>query len=244
MTKLSLSIVITSYTEKRAAIILELLDSIKNQTLQDFEVIFVVDQSKILFDKIKSYLSEREDSFTRFKVIFNTGESGMSAGRNLGAKETSSDILAFLDDDVVLFPTWAEELVKTFQDSSIIGVTGPAVPLWETGCPNWFPTELEWIVGGTKWYTATELVDVRNAWGMNLSFRKQAFIDCGGFKNNFGLRNSERKGWKDPPSEDVDLSFRIRQKTGRRIVYNPLMEVKHRATRDKLTLALSCKKSA
>src|SRR5208283_5835391 len=41
-------------------------------------------------------------------------------------------------------------------------------------------------------------------------------------------------GWHDPPSEDVDFSLRVRKATGKRIVFNPLAQVAHKITRDRL----------
>lgn len=38
------------------------------------------------------------------------------------------DTIGFVDDDVVFFPKCAEELTKSFDDHSIIGITGPALP--------------------------------------------------------------------------------------------------------------------
>ncbi|HEY40753.1 MAG TPA: glycosyltransferase [Dehalococcoidia bacterium] len=221
-----LSIVITSYTTERLRDIYELMDSIKNQTYPDIETIFVTESSMELFDKVKAYASE--NATFNLAVVLNNGEQGLSAARNIGIKQAKGDIIAFVDDDTVLFDNWAEQVVMAYADDSIIGVTGPALPLWEDESMSWFPEELYWVISCTAWSGWNEVREVRNAWGMNMSFRREAFERAGLFVSDFGLHNSRRTGWADPPSEDVDLSIRVRESTGKHIVYNPDVRVRHR----------------
>ena len=221
-----LSIVVTAYTIERLDDIFELLDSIKIQTYPHIEVIFVAERSEVLFDKVKSYA---EENGINVKMLFNSGQTGLSAARNLGTKEAKGDIIAFVDDDVVLFQNWAKEMMKAYEDDSIIGVTGPALPLWENESMSWFPEEFFWIISCTAWSGWKRVIEVRNAWGMNMSFRKEAFKKAGLFKVTFGLNNGSRKCWFDPPSEDVDFSIRAKSATGKIIKFYPEVKVKHRA---------------
>lgn len=222
-----LSIVITAYTTERLNDISQLLQSIKNQTFLRIETIFVVERSKELLEKVSSLSIEY--SIPNFKVLFNDGEPGLSAARNMGIKEASGNIIAFVDDDVLLYPDWADKMVKAYSNDSIIGVTGPAFPLWETESMSWFPQEFYWIISCTAWNTEDRVKEVRNAWGMNMSFKRDAFEQAGLFKNNFGLRNSARKRWFDPPSEDVDFSIRVRSQLKKAILFDPSVRVQHRA---------------
>ena len=61
-----------------------------------------------------------------------------------------------------------------------------------------------------------------------MSFKKEAFDKAGLFSTSFGLRNSKKTSWADPPSEDIDISLRIKAETGKRIVYSPYVKVSHR----------------
>jgi glucosyl-dolichyl phosphate glucuronosyltransferase len=227
-----LSIILTSYTSERLEDIFELLISISAQTFDNFETIFIVEGSKELYCELIQF-SKKED--LKIKIVFTDQKLGLSGARNLGSKEAKGEIVAFVDDDAVLFPEWAQEVARTFQDKSIVGVTGPAIASWKGKALGWFPEEFYWLIGGTSWYNEMEITDVRNAWGMNMSFRKQAFIECNGFDTNFGLHNFSRSSWSDPPSEDVDLSFRVRKETGKRIVYNPKVQVFHKVNDKKVT---------
>jgi len=79
-----------------------------------------------------SIIKEKENNFPGLKVIFNDIAPGMAASRNIGAKESTGEIVAFVDDDAVLTTQWAEETAHAYDnDSRIIGLTGPIVPLWE-----------------------------------------------------------------------------------------------------------------
>lgn len=232
-----LSIVITAYTLDRLKDVRELLDSIKAQTYANIETIFVVEHLRELYDQVEDY--SRERSIPNIKVIFNEGESGASAARNLGIKQAKSDIIAFVDDDAVLFPDWAEEMVKTLEDSSIIGVTGPALPLWADGVASWFPEEFYWIISCTSFFECSETREVRNVWLQNASFRREAFELAGLIDVGLGPRDSTQ-GFKGREikegviSEDVELSLRVKRVTGKRIVYNPSVRIKHKVHSQRL----------
>jgi glycosyltransferase involved in cell wall biosynthesis len=223
---LTLSIIITSYTTERINDIYELLDSIKMQSYPHIETIYVAEQTRELIEKISEY-AER-NNISNIKVLFNDGEHGLSAARNIGLKTAKGEIIAFVDDDVVLYRGWAEGILKAHENDKVIGVTGPAFPLWENDAIAWFPKEFYWIISCTGWGNWSEITEVRNAWGMNMSFKKEAFKKAGDFITSFGLCNSERKSWRDPPSEDVDLSMRIKKTTGKIIIFHPDVKVKHR----------------
>ena len=213
-----LSIVATSYTTEHLEDIYTLLESIKIQTYKNIEVIFVAEQSQELYDKVKDYGETK--NVTHLKVLFNDGEPGLSAARNVGIGKVTGDIIAFVDDDVVLFPEWAEEMVKAYDDDSIIGVTGPAVPLWEDESMSWFPEEFYWIISCTAWTDWDKPREVRSAWGMNMSFKREAFNSASLFSNVFGYHK--------PMAEDLEFSLRLKSKTGKQIFFNPRVRVWHK----------------
>ncbi len=222
-----LSIIITSYTTERLKDVYELLDSVKAQTYSNIETIFVAERSVELLDRVRAYAGGKDG----LKVIFNDGQMGLSAARNLGIKAARGDIIAFVDDDALLFPDWAEEVVKSYADDSIIGVTGPAFPMWENeSAADWFPEELYWIAGCTAWCDWNEIKEVRNAWGQGMSFRKEAFQVAGPFLAEIGFdKGRYRRGLlTEDVGDDVELSLRVKAKTGKRIVANPGVRLRHR----------------
>lgn len=223
-----LSIVITSYTTERLVDIYDVLDSLKVQTYRDMEILFIAEKSQDLCEQVEAYA---ESEAMPIRTIFHEGPLGMSGARNLGIREATGSIIAFIDDDALAFPEWASCIVRTFADESIIAVTGPATPHWVDGEIDWLPKELYWIIGCTDWVQLDSLGDARNVWGMNMAFRREAFELAGAFSTDIGGVHGERLH-----GEEVELSLRVRSKTGKRVVYNPEVKVMHKVYGGRLSL--------
>ena len=227
-----LSIVVTAYTTERINDIYALLNSIKEQAYPDIETIFVIERSEELLNRVNDYVSQK--NIAQVKVIFSKEKLGLSGARNLGITKASGEIVAFIDDDVVLFPDWSEEMVKTYHDESIIGVTGPGSPMWEDEKLRWLPAELYWIVSCTAFTGWKEARAVRSAWGMNMSFRREAFDQCL-FSTSFGQTTGGKEAWKAGPVDDAEFSIKLRLKTKRLIMYNPQVQVYHKVYKYRLS---------
>ena len=72
-----------------------ILESLKNQTFKDFQVIIVDANSK---DNTKKKAFEFRKYFKNFRFIIKK-RKGISLARNVGAKKSKGDILAFFDSD-------------------------------------------------------------------------------------------------------------------------------------------------
>jgi len=163
--------------------------------------------------------------------------------RNLAIRQVKSDIVAFIDDDALPFPDWAEEIVKTYaEDNSIIGVTGPIFPLWGQESLGWFPREFYWIFSCT-YRDIPEKTEVRNGFGTNLSFSQGAFNSGELFRTSMGAKGRGQEGWQEPGAEEAEFSLRVKQKTGRRIIYNPKVRVKHRVYQYRLRARFIAKRA-
>jgi len=237
-----LSIVVTSYTMERLKDIYDLLDSIKLQDYPYIETVFVGERTRELGDRVRAYAEEKK--IQNVKILFNEGEPGLSSARNLGIKNASGEIVGFVVDDAVLAPSWARELVNTFgTHESAVGVTGPAFPLWEDESMDWFPAEFYWIIGCTSWYSSDKIVKIRNLWGMNMAFRKEVFQMCGLFSPSLGLWGGDKVGWNKPPGDENEFSFRVKQKMGKDLLYNPRVIIKHKIRKRSYTLKLIAKEA-
>ncbi len=227
-----LSIVVTAYTAERIDDIRELLGSITTQTFTDIETIFIIERSEELLNRVNDYIKQK--NMTRVQVVFSKDKLGLSGARNLGITKASGEIIAFIDDDVVLFPNWAEEMVKAYHDESIIGVTGPGLPMWEEKKMSWLPEELYWIVSATAFAGWRGERAVRSAWGMNMSFRRGAFNHCL-FSTSFGQTTGGKEAWKAGPVDDAEFSIKLRLKTKKFIMYNPQVQVYHKVYKYRLS---------
>jgi len=223
-----LSTIITTFSESRLPDVFDLLASLKEQTYPHIEVLFVGERTPELCGRVREYADQR--NMRNVAILFNDGDPGLSAARNVAIPEAKGELIAFLDDDVVAFPDWAEALVRAFAETDAIGVTGPALPLWENPSMAWFPEELYWIISCTAWSGWDRVREVRNAWGMNMAFRKEAFSVAGLFHSATGYH-------KGPFAEDNEFSLRVRSKTGKRILYVPDATVWHKVHRYRLSLS-------
>jgi glycosyltransferase involved in cell wall biosynthesis len=228
-----LSIVITSYTMDRLKDIRELLDSIKAQTYPDTETIIVIERTTELLGHINQYIVEQ--SIPRTKSMFNEGECGLSAARNLGIKETTGEIVAFVDDDALPCPDWADEIIQTYRDNTVIGATGPSFPKWESKTIDWVPEEFYWLIGGSIFNACTEIREVRNVSGTNMSFRREAFDLCGFFSTQLGAKGGGESGKHELVGEETEFSMRVSSITGKHILYNPNVKVQHRVYKFRVT---------
>ncbi len=241
MGQVKISIITTSYTMDRFKDIIELLDSIQAQSYRNIETVVVAERSAKLTHSLQRYIAEKD--YSRMQVLYNEGEWGLSSARNLAIGQVKGDIIAFVDDDAILLPRWAEETVKTYaQDSSVIGVTGPILPLWEEKQMSWFPRELYWIFSCTYWEMPKK-TEVRNGYGTNISFHREAFDAGERFRTSLGVKGRGESGWLEPGGEEPELSLRIRRKTNKRIIYNPQVRVKHKVYRYRLRTGFIAKRA-
>lgn len=222
------SVIVSAYTTERYDDLLELLSSLEKQTYRNFEVILVVEKSRELLGCLTRHSYGL--GALQLKLLFNDGKvKGLSAARNIGIQAAQGEIIAFIDDDAVASPGWLEAMVNTYAEHpEAIGVTGLIEPRWERDSMDWFPREFMWVfacTGGDDGLVKT----VRNGYGTNMSFRKEAFSRCGLFNLNLGAKGGGVGGKNELVGEDTEFSMRVNRITGRPIVYSPQVAVKHRA---------------
>ena len=236
-----LSIVFTSFALDRLEDICHLLTSIGDQTYPHLETVFVADQSRELAEKVTQYA---EGISLPIRVLFNQEDMGVNVCLNIGIRAAQGSIVAQVDDDVVLFPDWAEEMLKSYSDPSVVGVTGPALPLWEDEAMSWFPQEFYWMWGCTVW-DWEDVQEIRNVGNMNCSFTKEALLQGGLYRPGLGPQGGEERiRWLHPSGEEVELSLRIRQLVkGAKIIYNPKVKVYHKVQRSRFNWGFIVKRA-
>ena len=85
------------------------------------------------------------------------------------------------------------------------------------------------MIGCTAFSGLTEMADVRNVWGANMSFAKEAFTLGGLFnEDDFGSSIAHGKGKQGLIGDDTEFSLRLRRETGKRIIYNPKVKIRHK----------------
>src|SRR4051794_34868435 len=111
------SVVICTYN--RAAALREVLDALRRQTSQGFEVVVVNGPS---VDGTSELLAAQAGAV---RVVENP-ERHLSRSRNLGIAAAAGELVAFIDDDAVPEPAWLQELTAPFADDRV-GATGGLV---------------------------------------------------------------------------------------------------------------------
>ena len=111
----AVSVIVSLYNYEKY--IGECLDSILNQTFQDFEVIVVDDCSTDnSFNAVKNYIPKFDGRLTLTKMRKNSGGGGEP--RNKGFSFSRGEYVFFMDADDVLTPTALEEMYTLAKDYS------------------------------------------------------------------------------------------------------------------------------
>jgi GT2 family glycosyltransferase len=152
-------------------------------------------------------------------IIINV-HPGLSEARNLGIKNASGDIIAFIDDDAVADKNYLSSLIKNYEDENVVGVGGKILPKEK---PN-YPEELYWIGGFTYKGFPEEKCEVRNVLGCNMSFRSEVFDKVGLFDTKLG-----RVGRKLVTAEETEFSIRaLKSFPDSKVIYDPSVIVYHK----------------
>lgn len=196
---LSMSVVICAYTFDRWDDILAAVASVRNQSAAAQEIVVVVDHNPDLYVRLGAALPD-------VTVVENRHQRGLSGGKDTGVEVTSSDVVAFLDDDAVAHPDWLRHFRDAYTDENIVGVGGTTLPLWASDRPRWFPEEFDWVLGCT--FTGREPGAVRNLLGGNASFRREVFSVAGGFPSHIGRTSAQ---CRPLGCEETEFCIRVRQ---------------------------------
>lgn len=117
MLKLPLvSFVVTSYNYEKY--IFKTLESIKNQTYKNFEIIIVDDCSSDKSCEIaEQFISDNQD--LRITLIKHTKNKGQLAAMISGLQIANGQFISFIDSDDMLMPDYAEKHIKVHLETSV-----------------------------------------------------------------------------------------------------------------------------
>ena len=161
---------------------------------------------------------------------------GLSNARNVGTAQAKAALVAFVDDDAIVAPNWAREIVRAFElygdRAGVVG--GRVIPRWLKPKPAWLSDSLlsylsiiDWG-GDTRELKATEWLA-----GCNIAFRKSMLVAVGGFSRALGRIGS---GLSLLSNDEIEVMEKI-QAEGRVSVYAPDATVQHVIDPARLTRA-------
>jgi glycosyltransferase involved in cell wall biosynthesis len=165
----------------------------------------------------------------RFRYLFES-QQGKSCALNRGVREANGDVLAFVDDDVTVEPSWLRNLTASLESDRWSGAGGQVVPLWNTERPKWLPDSGDILAPLVLFNPGEEAGALSEPpFGTNMAFRKKVFERYGEFRTDLGPRpNSAIRG------EDTEFGRRVLN-GGEEIYYEPGAVVYHPVTPDRLT---------
>jgi len=162
----------------------------------------------------------------RFRYLFEP-QPGKSHALNAGIREARGDVLAFMDDDVTVDPTWLQNLTADLEDGEWAGAGGRVLLEGTFSSPRWLALDGPYSLGHTlfahfdKGAYACELTEA--PFGTNMAFRKEMFEKYGAFRTDMGPSpGSEIR------HEDAEFGHRLLT-AGERLRYEPSAVVYHPA---------------
>ena len=224
---MQVSVVVCTHAEDRYEHFVAAAESVLSQTYDPVELILVVDGNETVFERVQADFGDRK----MVCVHHNETNRGVSASRTTGAELATGEVVAFIDDDAVAEPDWIEELVAAYESTDALAVGGRMNGDWLAGRPWFLPPEFDWLVGVTYPGFAEPGEEVRNTFESNLSFRREVFLDLGGFDPDLGPTATDYSH-----SEGAELGTRLRAEYGRGVVYAPDAVVRHKVFEYRTTL--------
>ncbi|WP_135820727.1 glucosyl-dolichyl phosphate glucuronosyltransferase [Halostella litorea] len=217
---MKVSVVLCTYSMDAYDDFREAADSVLAQTHDDVELVVVVDGTEPVYERVRGEYGDRDG----IVVHCNDENVGLLRSRNRGAELASGDVVAFIDDDAVADEAWVARLVDAYESHDAVAAGGKMVPAWVAGKPAYLPSEFYWLVGVTHRGFADGPGEVRNTFGSNISFRRDAFLDLDGFDPDIG----GRKGDKNLQGGETELCARLGREYGQGVYYVPDAEVAHK----------------
>jgi len=120
-----ISIIIPTYNRPNS--LSRCLRSLEDQITAPYEVIIVVDGGAV--DMVQNVINsfKYNGKYPIIQVI-NNKNRGLTVSRNIGFKYATGDIIAYLDDDVTLVPSWVYQIAKGYKDNkNAVGVGGQVI---------------------------------------------------------------------------------------------------------------------
>lgn len=184
-----ISVIMSAYNCEKT--ILESINSILNQSFQDFEFLIADDCST---DRTKELIDSVKDE--RIKIFHNDVNCHYLLTWNRLTNLSQAPLITFQDADDISYPNRLKILYEKMIENDEVAIVGAnfyrPFPNWKQGYNSNFKEHYEEIVNGIS-------QKIINFYGTRALFNKKIFLSVGGFRDFFN-----RLGW-----EDFDLFLRI-----------------------------------
>ncbi len=168
-------------------------------------------------------------------------QQGSSFARNRAVREAHGELLFFIDDDVIVEPDWAEQLLAEIGRRGLDAACGLVLAQWQAPPPQWLRQE---VYGKLAVHRGESIADaaappekLSQFFSANVGFRKECFERFGLFREDLGV-----VGDNPMSGEDTELFERIIGGGGR-IGIAPRAVVHHMIGPERMTRAYFRRKS-
>jgi alpha-1,3-rhamnosyltransferase len=161
---LLISICVLTYNSSK--LILETLESVKNQSYKDIELIICDDASSDDSVRIcEKWIAKNKGCFIHAEVFINETNKGIAPTRNFAVKQAQGEWVKFLDSDDLLIPHAIESYVSAMNEKTHF-IIGNYIPFDEKG---------------------EKAVEKNRITLPSLIFKKETFEQLGGFDERFPM---------------------------------------------------------
>jgi glycosyltransferase involved in cell wall biosynthesis len=159
---------------------------------------------------------------------------GKSHALNAGIRAAFGDVLAFMDDDLVVEPAWLQNLTADLNKGKWAGAGGRILPERTFSPPHWIPLQDRYALAPLAVFNPNlEAGPLEEApFGANMAIQKWVFEKYGGFRTDLG----PQPGGKPQKSEDSEFGHRLLA-AGERLRYEPSAVAYHSVPQDRLRKA-------
>lgn len=225
--QMNITVVLCTYNRCRE--LAKALNSVANSTVPpqiEWEILLVDNNSSDRTREVAEEFCKRAPG--RVRYVFER-QPGLSHARNTGIHEAKGEIVAFMDDDVIVEATWLWNLTASMLGGEWSGAGGRVVPEWNCPRPGWLSLD--------QWYTLGPLANfdfgpaprelTEPPFGANMAFRKEMFEKYGGFRTDLGRRPGSLVS-----NEDTEFGNRLLT-AGERLWYEPSAVLYHPVQKDR-----------
>lgn len=179
MSEFTVSIVVCTYN--RCGLLQNAIQSLVNQSNQNFEIIIINNNSSDSTGEISLQYC-REYPNIHYHNEYN---QGLSYARNRGLNEAKGEYIGYIDDDAIAETNWIETAYKVINTYKPDAFGGPIYPYYISEKPAWFKDEYEIRLHQdySGWLEKNNSMS-----GSNMFFKKTVLKEIGAFDVNFGMK--------------------------------------------------------
>jgi len=182
MTETSVDVIIS--TRGRRELIVETVEKLREQDYPGFRIV-VVDQNDEPVSRLDAIAAADP------RVVHHVAETrGLPAGRNEGVSLSQAEVVIFVDDDIVPEPGFIRGHVLPYRIERVGGTAGRVTETREemnVPVPEGKIGRVDYLTGEIhRGFVGGKSVWVDTAQGVNMSFRRSALVEAGGFDTRFG----------------------------------------------------------